>query len=267
MFQKLLFPALLLLLAQVISAQTLSLHGKVLDAENNAPLADVAVVLSGTGQIGVTDAEGAFHIEGLRPGKYDLVISTRGYFPLETSAEANTNDGPVQEFSLRRDPAVDRLSTPIPTVTLEEAESESEGAGEVANLLHASRDVFQQVAGFGWSNYRFRERGYDSEQFPLYLNGVAINDPETGIAFFGEIGGLNDVLRLRESSVGLDICDFAFSEIGGATRLDTRASSQRKQIRASYGLSNRSYDHRVMLTASTGLMPGGWAVTLSGSHR
>ncbi len=267
MFQKLLFPALLLLLAQAISAQTITLRGKVLDAENNRPLTDVAVVVSGTGEIGVTDQNGDFRIEGLRPGKYTLVVSSKGFFPAETNTNVNGNDGPALVINLQRDPAIETPSTPIPTVTLEEAESESEGAGEVANLLHASRDVFQQAAGFGWSNYRFRERGYDSEQFPLYLNGVAINDPETGIAFFGEFGGLNDVLRLRESSVGLEACNFAFSEVGGATRIDTRASSQRKQIRASYALSNRSYDHRLMLTASTGLMPGGWAVTLSGSHR
>ncbi len=267
MFQKLLLPALLLLLAQIMNAQTVTLRGRVLDAENNRPLTDVAVVVIGTGQIGVTDQNGEFRIEGLQPGPYNLAISSKGFFPLDVSVNANGNDGPAVDFQLKRDLATDTPSTPIPTITLDEAESDSEGAGEVANLLHASRDVFQTIGGFGWSNYRFRERGYDSDQFPLYLNGVEINDPETGIAFFGEFGGLNDVLRLRESSVGLEACDFAFSEVGGATRIDTRASSQRKQIRASYALSNRSYDHRVMLTASTGLMPGGWAVTLSGSHR
>ncbi|HNL38760.1 MAG TPA: hypothetical protein PKH43_06495, partial [Saprospiraceae bacterium] len=150
---------------------------------------------------------------------------------------------------------------------LDEAEAETEGAGEVANLLHASRDVFQSISNFGWGFFRFRERGYESEHFPLFLNGVSINDPETGIAFFGEFGGLNDVLRQRETVIGLDAADFAFSEVGGATRIDTRASVQRKQIRATYALSNRAYNQRVMLTASTGLMPGGWAVSVSGSRR
>lgn len=267
MFQKLLFPALLLLLAPALYAQTVTLRGTVVDTETNRPLIDVAVVVSGTGQVAATDQNGNFVLEGLQPGQYALVLSSSGYFPLETPVNADRNEGPPVIFSLRRDPAVESITTPIPMLTLDEAESESEGGGEIANLLHASRDVFQTVAVFGWSTYRFRERGYDSEQFPLFLNGVAINDPETGTAFFGEFGGLNDVLRLRESTIGLEPSDFAFSEIGGATRIDTRASSQRKQIRASYALANRSYDHRLMLTASTGLMPGGWAVTLSGSHR
>ncbi|MCY7328995.1 MAG: TonB-dependent receptor [Saprospiraceae bacterium] len=266
MFQKLLFPTLLLLLAQALCAQTITLRGMVLDADNNRPVPDAAVVVSGTGQVAATDEKGAFVLEGLRPGKYTIVLSSNGYLPLEATANAVENDGPVLVFNLQHDPAIETLTTPIPVVTLDEAESDSEGGGEIANLLHSSRDVFQN-ASFGWSAYRFRERGYDSDQFPLYLNGIAINDPETGIAFFGEFGGLNDVLRLRETTIGLDACDFAFSEVGGATRLDTRASSQRKQIRASYAIANRNYTHRVMLTASTGLMPGGWAVTLSGSHR
>ncbi len=43
--------------------------------------------------------------------------------------------------------------------------------------------------------------------------------------------------------------------------------AQRKQIRARYAISNRLYTNAVMLTASTGLMPGGWAVSVSGSRR
>jgi hypothetical protein len=82
-----------------------------------------------------------------------------------------------------------------------------------------------------------------------------------------KLGALNDVLRNRESSIGLAPSEFTFAEIGGATRLDTRASVQRKQIRATYAKANRTYTDRVMLTMNTGLMPGGWAVSLSGSRR
>jgi hypothetical protein len=156
------------------------------------------------------------------------------------------------------------MSMILPTVTLEEADSETEGSGGVANLLNANGDIFQQVTGFGWGIFRFRERGYDSEHFPLFLNGVNINDPETGFAVFGEIGGLNDVLpqqgEHRQDSTRPNLL---FLKSEGATRIDTRASNQRKQIRASYAISNRTYTNRVMLTASTGLMPGGWAVSLS----
>lgn len=268
MIHKLLFSGVFLLLVQAASAQTATLRGTVTEADNNAPVVDATVVLSHTGKFAATDNRGKFVLYDVPPGDHQIVISRSGFFPLEQVASVKAGQELNLNFSLRRDPEAPAAASPdIPTVTLEEGEGEDEGASEIANLLHASRDVFQNTANFGWSVFRFRERGYDSDNFPVYLNGISINDPETGVAYFGEFGGLNDVLRNRESVIGLDAAEFAFSELGGATNIDTRASTQRKQIRGSYAISNRTYNHRLMLTASTGLMPGGWAVSVSGSRR
>lgn len=269
MIQKFLSLSLFLLLCQGAFAQKASLVGAIRDADNNTPLVDVSIVVSGTGKIAASEAGGVYRIENMPAGTQTLVVSYSGYLPQDLKIKVPTEGELRIEVLLRRDPSASTSPTvtEIPTITLEEAESETEGSGEVANLLNASRDVFQQISGFGWSNFRFRERGYDSEHFPLFLNGVSINDPETGYAYYGEIGGLNDVLRNRESSIGLAPCEFTFAEIGGATRLDTRASVQRKQIRATHAISNRTYTNRTMLTMNTGLMPGGWAVSASGSRR
>ena len=260
---------LLFLLVQGLHAQTAVLRGAVTDTESNAPVIDAAVVLAQTGRFAATDNRGKFVLFDVPPGTYAVTVSRAGYLPAEVTATLVDGQELQLDISMRRDPtpstAISNLYD-IPTIMLEEAE-ESDGIGEIANLLHASRDVFQNASNFGWSVFRFRERGYDSENFPLFLNGFNINDPESGIAFFGELGGLNDVLRSRQSVVGLDPAEFAFSAIGGAAMIDTRASVQRKQIRASYAVSNRTYNHRVMLTANTGLMPGGWAVSFSGSRR
>jgi hypothetical protein len=269
MIQKFLSFSLFMLLSQMLFAQTATLVGAVRDADNNVPLVDASVVLSGTGKIAVVDQEGAYRFDNVPAGNYNMVVTRNGYLPQDIRVNIPAEGEVRTTVLLRRDQTAfnNPTITEIPTITLEEAEADFEGAGEVANLLNASRDIYQQVSGFGWGTFRFRERGYDSEHFPLFLNGVNINDPETGFAFYGEIGGLNDVLRNRESSVGLAPAEFSFAEIGGATRLDTRASLQRKQIRATYAKSNRTYTDRVMLTMNTGLLPGGWAVSLSGSRR
>lgn len=270
MIQKILSFSLFLFLSAVLPAQNAKLVGFVRDVDNFVALSDASVVLSGTGQLAASATDGAYTIENVPPGVYTLVATANGYLPQEIRISARAGEEVRMDFLMRKDQNASTTTptvTEIPTITLEEAEAETEGSGEVANLLNASRDVYQQISGFGWGNFRFRERGYDAEHFPLFLNGVNINDPETGTAFFGEIGGLNDVLRYRETSIGLAPSEFTFAEIGGATRLDTRASVQRKQIRASYAKSNRTYTDRVMLTMSTGVMPGGWAVTASGSRR
>lgn len=269
MIRHFLFTALLLAFSQGVFAQTAILRGTVTNAESNAPVFDAAVVLAQTGLFTATDNRGKFVIFDVPPGTYTVTVSRAGYLPAEVAATVVGGQELQIDIAMRRDPVPSAAPTTIydiPTIMLEEAE-ESDGIGEIANLLHASRDVFQNASNFGWSVFRFRERGYDSENFPVFLNGFNINDPESGIAFFGELGGLNDVLRSRQSVIGLDPAEFAFSAIGGASMIDTRASVQRKQIRASYAVSNRTYNHRVMLTANTGLMPGGWAVSFSGSRR
>ena len=269
MIQKLTCFFLFILFAQGAGAQTTTLRGTVRE-ENTTPVVDAAVVLSQTGKFAATDNQGNFVMYDVPAGEYTLIVSHAGFLPVDQKAVVKAGQDLTLNIILQRDLSATQTPTgtvDIPTVTLEEAEADEEGLGEIANLLHASRDVFQNASSYGWSVFRFRERGYDSENFPVFLNGININDPETGIAFFGEFGGLNDVLRNRESVIGLNPADFAFSEIGGASNIDTRASVQRKQIRASYAISNRSYDHRLMLTASTGLMPGGWAVSVSGSRR
>lgn len=266
MIRKILLPSLFLLLGQTLSAQTVTFRGIVTDAETEKPLPDAAIVVTGTGKITSTGTDGSFTLADVNCPNCTLSITHEGYDPVTLEVQGK-NAATSIRVAMTHIPEANNVSPEIPTITLDEAQSQTEGAGEVANLLSASRDVFQSVASFGWSTFRFRERGYDSEFFPLYLNGVNINDPETGFTVFGEIGGLNDVLRNRETSIGLSPANFSFAEIGGATMLDTRASLQRKQIRARYAISNRLYTNAVMLTASTGLMPGGWAVSLSGSRR
>ncbi|HND88449.1 MAG TPA: carboxypeptidase regulatory-like domain-containing protein, partial [Saprospiraceae bacterium] len=271
MFKKLLFPTLLLWCATLLQGQ--DLRGTVLDTDDGQPVANASVVLSGTGKVAATDANGQFVLKGAScpAARCTLTVSIDGYSPATVEFASNRLSNDPFSISLSRIPTSveEEVSKPsdIPTVTLEEAESETEGASEVANVLNANQDVFQRISNFGWSAFRFRERGYDGGLFQTFINGMPFNDLETGFTSFGEFGGLNDVFRLRNSTVGLDPAEFTFGGPGGSTLIDTRASSQRKQIRASYASSNRTYRNRLMLTASTGLMPGGWAVTLSGSHR
>jgi hypothetical protein len=283
MIQRFLLTKLLVLLASGLFGQTgnATLSGKVLDAETNAPVADATVVLTGTGKFVSTDADGAFTFQGIAPGTYAMVVSGIGFLPLEQSAELRAGAETKVEFALRKDPNAEE----VPTVSLENFEDENDGdlgatgirssgstafsqnSKQVANLLRANRDVYQNIAGFGWSIFRFRERGYDGSQSPVYVNGIQLNDPETGFSPYADFSGLNDVFRNRSASIGLDPADFAFGDVGGATFLDTRAAQQRKQVRGTYSLTNRIYRQRAMLTMSTGLMPGGWAVSVSGSRR
>ncbi len=156
----------------------------------------------------------------------------------------------------------------LPTITLKDDEAEGASPSlDISSLLQGSRDIFINTAGFTFGSARFRIRGYDSENFLTTINGVPMNDPETGRVFFGTWGGLNNVTRFTDGHINLGVSQYGFGGFGGATNIEMRASRFGPNIQTTYSLSNRSYVHRAMFTYSTGLKEGKWALVMSGSRR
>ncbi|MBN2615357.1 MAG: TonB-dependent receptor plug domain-containing protein [Bacteroidales bacterium] len=164
---------------------------------------------------------------------------------------------------------INKESNNIPTFTLTQSDlsSEDEGEADISGLLQASRDVFVSTAGYVFGPARFRIRGYDTRNLSVMMNGVPLNDPTSGRAYWSSWGGLNDVTRNQIIQVGVASSPSSFGGVGGVTDIITRPSTFGKRTSVSYALSNRSYNNRLMFTYSTGQMTNGWSFVFSGSHR
>lgn len=152
------------------------------------------------------------------------------------------------------------------SITLEELENQVDDQN-VSGVLSAGRDVFSAYAAFNLSSGGYRVRGYDSRFQTILLNGVEVNNPYLGYARWSDWGGLNDITRYQESENGLHSNDYSFSQVAGASRININASNVRKGARASYAFSNRSYQHRAMLTYASGWTKNNWYFSFSGSRR
>ncbi len=252
----------------LIQAQDATIEGYV-KKENSTLYLHKAIVVSDDGRQGITDENGYFNFE-LSSGERTLSIVVDGYesFQQAISVKAGNNDIGKLELKPTATIPVDENLDRIPVIALSQDDLDSDTESQdISGLLTASRDVYLNAAAFNLGQLRFRIRGYDSELTKTFLNGMPMNDLESGRVFWGAWGGLNDVTRARENHFGLEANSLSFGGIGGSVGVDTRASSQRKQIRASYAVSNRSYRNRLMLTYNTGQLDGGWAISLSGSRR
>lgn len=138
---------------------------------------------------------------------------------------------------------------------------------DVSSLLQSSKDLFTQFASFQFGAVRYRMRGYAAENQIVMINGVNVNNPETGFSSWSSWGGLNDVTRLIETRFGNGANRYGFAGPGGYTNIDSKATSFKKGTRISYASANRVFRNRVMITHSTGLLKNGWALTLSASDR
>ena len=150
----------------------------------------------------------------------------------------------------------------VPTVILSDSDFDesSTSVNDASTLLHSSRDVFNAIAAYNLGSLRYRVRGNDSKYSDVMINGILMNDPETGRPVFSNWGGLNDAFRNSVLVEGLGRTDAGFGGLGGLTAFSTRASQYRKQISVGYAFSNRSYDHRLNASIGTGEIGKGWFI-------
>lgn len=240
--------------------------GYVKDSQSGNPLPGVSVQVVGANLNAVTDEKGFYKFEGLKGGTYLIDYVLSGYETFENSVNI---EGSIQlpDVLLKSGISDDAyMAFNEVTISIDDLESES-GGQAVSGLLQSQNDAFASAAAYTFSAARFNIRGYKPEYSILLMNGIPVNDPESGFASWSSWGGLNDVTRNREARNGLTPTDWSFGGLGGATNLNVRASQQRIGTRVSYASTNRTYTNRVMFTHSTGMMENGVAFTISGSRR
>lgn len=159
------------------------------------------------------------------------------------------------------------LSDNIPVISMDENEAGNVGGQRVSSALTASRDAFLYSATFNFFIARFKVRGYESANSSIFMNGVPIENLETGAGSYGSFGGLTFVLRGRDYSLGIRPNTFGYGGIGSNINIDARPSLMKKRTEIGYSYSDRSYTHRYSFLHSSGLNKNGWAYIISASRR
>jgi hypothetical protein len=267
--KKLYILALTTIVPFLVFAQTGKITGSVNDGGTTLPIAKALITVQETGVSVSSDEKGAFVLENIPYGNYNLIVTETGHDGETILLNVNAPEVVVPMISLKlKEELTEKANTDaIPTVSLGEDDLKGDGSQNVSSVLSASRDVFLSTASFVFSSSRFRIRGYENENFSTYMNGIPMNDLEDGGTWWGAWGGLNSVMYNRENQIGLSANVTAFGGLGGTYSLDSRASKQRKQLQVSYASTNRNYRHRLMATYATGILKGGWSLALAGSRR
>ncbi len=264
--------SLLLFLSLVLSlntyAQTLnSIKGKVIDNTSKIALEDVKISIQNTESSVFSNADGTFLLSNLENGDYTLQMSKSGFETIYIPLKVDNQNVDLGEISLY--PAIyQNLDASVITISEEElTDDEAGGADNVAGLLQSSNDAFQQAVAFNFSQVFFKERGYDSNLGELLFNGIPMSKFSNGRPQWSEWGGLNDMMRNKNFTMGLNASEISFGSVIGSTNYNTRASQYREGGQISYALTNSNYNGRVMASYKTGLMDNGYALAVSASRR
>ena len=269
MIKRLAFSLAFLLLSAAMWAQfpTGGVKGVVVNRAGRVPVPGAAITLSQGETIMATcttDANGAFLIEGLADGVYAMTVVADGFTPADVNV--TVDKGFVKDMmflSLIPEQVVSELDDS----SFVEFDMDDSGFTDNPTIMYSSTDVFTNVAGYGFSPIRFKNRGYESESQDVYLAGVKMNDAITGYSPFSLWSGLNEAMRSKESTIGMESADYGLGHFNGMTNILGTPSAVRPGWRFSVLTNSAFYRLRLMATYASGLLDSGISYAVNVSAR
>ena len=237
----------------------------VVSRDDREPITGVAIFVDDVKQKIETNQDGEFLIEGLSSGEYLLRFEASEFEDLEVMVRVKELVHDMQLVIM-----VPATLVSVDDSAFSELDTDAETAGDMQALpatLSASKDLFNNIASYRFSEMRFNVRGYDSQYQDVYLNGIRFNDALTSYGPWSLWSGLNDATRNQEVTSGLQMSDFGLGGVAGTTNINARASQLRKGFRSSVVNSTQLYRFRVMLSYASGMLDNGWSYGFSLSTR
>ena len=259
---------LLLLLSALITvgayAQSGGMKGQVVSREGREPINGVVITIDQVAKTVVTNSRGEFYIDGLASGQYLLTFVAQDFEDLEVMVRVKELVHDMQAVVM-----VPSNLELVDNSAFAEYDTDVESFGDSKALpqLSASKDLFNNIASYRFSEMRFNVRGYDSQYQDVYLNGIRFNDALTSYGPWSLWSGLNDATRNQETTSGLKMSSYGVGGVAGTTNINARASQLRKGFRSSVVNSTQLYRTRIMLSYASGMLDNGWSYGFSLSTR
>lgn len=268
-----LFALILFTLSTVAATAQVNVKGKVLEKGTDNPLGGVRVSVGSTGSI--SNRQGEFTLSV--PENSTLLFRYMGYLDkkVKIGRGPSVDLGAVyMEEDVRgiEDVVViasiipkDRITpVPVSNVSIDVIETKAPNI-EFPELLKQTPSVYVTKGGGGFGDSRINMRGFDSNNLGILINGVPINDMESGKVYWSNWAGLSDVSSFIQIQRGLGASKLGLSSVGGTMNMVTKSTDAKKGGSFYTGIGNDGYS-KMAFNVSTGLMDNGWAVSLAGAR-
>ena len=264
---------ILFICISVFSIAQSEIKGVVKDATTGESIIGAAVMVA-EGKGIVTDIDGNFKIK-VEDGEYNVTISFVGYEPqkikVKVAGQPVTLNFVLQTKTLNEVEVVADVArtreTPVAfsNVTTKQIQEEL-GTRDLPMVLNSTPGAYATEQGGGSGDARINIRGFDQRYVAVMVDGVPVNDMETGQVYWSNWDGLSDITRSMQVQRGLGASKLAVPSVGGTINILTKGIDQKmsaviKQEVTSYGLYKTSFGF------NSGQLKDGWGVTVAGSRK
>jgi len=254
-------------------AQQRIVTGVVTDKVIGEPLIGVNVVY-GPGLGAVTNVEGVYILK-LEPGEYDLAVSYIGFITQNkhiTVDEKNIyinfalSTVTLSEVEVIGDIAQTR-ETPVAFSNISPVKVEEQlAAQDIPMILNSTPGVYATQSGGGDGDARINIRGFNQRNVAVMLDGIPVNDMETGWVYWSNWFGLDMVMRGTQVQRGLGMSKLAIPSVGGTINITTKGIDNKKKISIKQEVGSAGF-LRTSLGMTSGRLKNGWGVTFAGSYK
>jgi len=263
---------LLLITCVSLTAQNVELKGRITDAGSGEGLIGAQVKVTDT-KGAITDLDGYYVIQ-LEAGTYDIVCSYPSYVRqsknvnIQSATEVNFEMKTLnlQEITVIADVAKER-ETPVAfsSVSVETIEAEL-GAQDLPMVLNSTPGIYATQSGGGEGDARISIRGFNQRNIAVLVDGLPVNDMENGQVYWSNWSGLSDVTKTMQVQRGLGASKLAIPSIGGTINIITKGIESKKGVTVKQNISAGGV-FQTAVSATTGRLDNGWALTTYGSYK
>lgn len=230
------------------------ISGRVVDGATKEVLSG-ATVTSGKTNVS-TGLDGTFVVKTLKTGD-KLTISFIGYKDVNVIAkdkmvvELQSTSIGLKEVAVIASYGIDRKTPAAISSVKGRYVAENLGSQELPELLKITPSAFITRGGGGVGDSRINIRGFDQKNIAVLINGIPVNDMESGQVYFSNWAGIGDALKQMQVQRGLGASKLAIQSVGGTLNIVTKTTDAEKggtfqQSLTDYGLS------KSVLSLSTG---------------
>lgn len=252
-----------------------TISGVVTDAQSGETLIGANILIEGTSVGTATDINGEYSLS-LENGSYTLLVSYVGYDNQTREVSVKNNDIKVN-FVLESQLLIDEVrvvadvartrETPVAFSTLTpEKLQEVIAAQDIPMVLNSTPGVYATTEGGGDGDAQVTIRGFSSRNVGVLLDGVPVNDMETGHVYWSNWFGLDAVTRSIQVQRGLGASKLALPSVGGTINIITKGMDSRKGGSIKQELGSDGYT-RTDIGYTSGEIGNGWGFSVAGSYK
>lgn len=255
------------LIAFISFAQTGGIKATVVNRAGRAPVNNARISLQKGAELiadFISSQDGTFFFQNLEDGNYFLKVSADGF--VDAHINVTVEKGLVRDLVFVTLTAEQMISE-LDDSNFAEFDMDDSGFSDTPAIMLGSKDPYTSIAGYGFSDVRFKNRGYNSETQSVLLSGVKMNDAVTGYSPFSLWSGLNEAMRAKETTEGAEVSQYAIGGYNGVTNILANPASVRPGWRFSILTNSALYRLRLMANYASGQLDNGWSYAFNVSAR